>query len=172
MRAPAVGVRIVLAGGVAGLFAGLLSAARTTTDCDVMAVESEADWHILAACAAEVADTLGLAPTWLSRDCAAFARALPLGWRQRTEAVGEFGLLRVERPSRFDLLGSKLLGAPRRPQDLEDLVRIAPTGEELAALHDHLDRAAREDLSGTTFDAQRAVLRALVGGDGRAGGGG
>lgn len=171
LRAPRVHARIVLAGGTAGLFAGLLSPARTTTDCDVIAVDRETDWHTLASCAREVSVELGLASGWLSRECAAFAWALPLGWRQRVEPVGEFDTLYVERLSRFDLLGSKLLGAPQRPQDLEDLEDIAPTSAELLALHQHLDRLAREDLGGNTFAAQREILRVLAWGDGSLGGG-
>lgn len=154
-------VNIVLAGGVAGLLGGLLDERRTTGDCDVLDIDGEEHWAPLSEAAAEVAISMGLPATWLNRDCQQYAWCFPLGWKSRTEEVGRFGPLHVRRVARFDLMASKVVASPKRPQDVLDVMAMGPTPEELDAIEQHLDRLSAEDLNGFDHAPQRAVLQAL-----------
>lgn len=155
------GIRLVLAGGSAGLIAGLLGADRVTADCDVILLRPEEMWIELEDAAEQVANEAELSPDWLSNSCRMFAWSLPLGWEQRCEPVGRFGRLDVWRLSRIDLIGAKVMSAPKRPQDVRDLVAIEPSAAELDDIEGHLDRLAAESLNGETFDEQRSVIEAL-----------
>ncbi len=158
---PARPARVVIAGGVAGLLGGWLSGARTTGDCDVISARPEEGWPAIESAAHVVALQLGLPSTWLNRDCSSFAWCLPLGWADRAEPVGQFGPLEVARLSRFDLIASKVMGAPKRPQDLEDLRALSPTPDELDRIVRHLDRLNAEHLGGgggDRFDEQRLIV--------------
>ena len=153
-------ISIVLAGGVAGLLAGFLRH-RTTGDCDVLAVDQDADWALLAAAAEEAASVLGLPAKWLNRDCGQYAWCFPLGWRSRTHYVGSFGPLDVHRVSRFDLMAAKVVSGPKRPHDVLDVRSMRPSPEELDAIEAHLDRLSSEHLDGFDHAPQRAILQAL-----------
>lgn len=153
--------RIVLAGGVAGLLSGLLGGHRTTGDCDVLDLDREDAWTRINAAAQEVARAEDLPPTWLNRECQQFAHCFPLGWRERLEDIARFGPLRVAVVSRFDLMGSKIVSAPKRPQDLADVMEMKPTPEELDRITEHLDRLTGEHLDGFDYAPQRGILRAL-----------
>lgn len=152
---------IVLTGGVAGLLGGLLDARRTTGDCDVLDIDQEAHWRPLSEAAIEVARSMGLPPTWLNRDCQQYAWCFPLGWKGRTEPVGRFGPLDVRRVGRFDLMASKVVAGPKRPQDVLDVMAMRPTPDELKAIDQHLDRLSAEHLDGFDYAPQRAILQAL-----------
>lgn len=156
-------IELVVAGGTAGLLGDLLSPSRTTGDCDVMWRGDLPTWGQVAQAAAAVAAQLDLPTTWLNRDCVTYAWTLLLGWRQRCEPVGVFGPLTVLRLSRIDLIATKVVGAPTRPQDVEDLIQIKPTTDELRVIAEHIDRLEAEDLDRRSFDDQRAILRALGG---------
>jgi hypothetical protein len=154
-------VHLIIAGGTAGLLAGSLRASRVTADCDVMWHGDESTWKAVSDAAKEVADLLELPATWLNRDCSMYAWCLPLGWQSRCEPVGTFGPLQVSRIARIDLMAAKVMGAPVRPQDVEDLQDMRPTREELTKLAEHLDRLEMEDLDGTKYEDQRAILESL-----------
>ena len=150
----------MLAGGSAGLLAGLLANARTTADCDVIWTDST-EWELMERSAREIAAEQGLPDRWLNRDCAVYAWSLPLGWLDRCEKVRTFGAFEVMRLARIALIASKVFGAPLRPQDMQDLRAIAPTASELDVVEAHLDRLASEHLDGDEFASQREVLRTL-----------
>jgi hypothetical protein len=151
-------VEIVLAGGVArpvagpfagpfaGLFAGLLGDRRTTGDCDVLDINREEHWRSLSDAAAEVARSNGLPPVWLNHDCQRYAWCFPLGWKSRTEPVGRLGPSHVRRVARFDLMASKVVSGPKRPQGILDALTMKPTPDELNAIEQHLDRLSAEHL--------------------------
>ena len=149
---------LVLAGGTAGLLGHLLSPTRVTADCDVMWVNDPGAWAEIERAAVHVAESLGLPPHWLNRECSTYSWTLMLGWRTRCEPVGIFGPLQVLRLGRIDLIATKVIGAPWRPQDLEDLIAMRPTASEVERISGHLDRLAAEDLDGRTFDRERRVL--------------
>lgn len=154
-------ILLTVAGGSAGLLAGLLRPSRTTADCDVLWVGEDGPWELVGAAARAVASDLALPPNWLNRDCTRFAWCLPLGWAARSVEVGRFGPLDVRRLSRIDLIASKVMGAPRRPVDLNDLIDINPCADELIAVREHLDRLVAEDLDSASFEQQAAILEFL-----------
>lgn len=157
-------VRILVVGGTAGLLGGLLRGSRTTGDCDVMAVRPEGAWPDVERAAAAVAKEMKLPENWLNTNCRAFAWSMPLGWEGRCEPVGDFGLLEVWRASRIDLIASKIVAAPKRPQDIEDVRDMRPTADELDFVQEHIDRLERESLDAdASFDAQRAIVDVLRG---------
>lgn len=154
-------VTIILGGAVAAMVVADLSATRVTHDCDVVASEPDAGWETVHEAARQVAEQRGLPVDWLNRNSRMYAHLLPIGWRKRCEVVGRFGPLTVLVIGRGDLMAMKLMGAPVRPQDLEDIIAMRPTAEEIASLHEHLDRLDAESLTGETHDGPRAILGEL-----------
>lgn len=159
-------IRLVLAGGAAGLLAGALQASRVTTDCDVPWNPSDAEGKAVRdqvrAAATRVASRLGLSQEWLSFRCAMYAWRWPLGWEARCEAVeGDFGVLQVMRLSRGDLIAAKVMGAARRPQDRQDLLDLAPTREELDLAESNLDRVESEHPGREALEIERLILQDL-----------
>lgn len=154
-------IRLVIAGVVAGLLSGSLRASRITADFDVLWHDHPDLWQSVVSAAAEIAAELDLPPTWFNKDCSIDLDSFPLGWADRVEPVGQFGPLDVHRVSRFDLIASKVVSSPRRPQDLADLHDLAPTSSELDRVSEHLDRLASEHLDGHDYPAQRAIIQSL-----------
>lgn len=152
---------IVVAGASAAMLGRLLGRGRSTTDCDVMRAEPEEVWAALAAAAAIVGRRVGLRADWLSRDCQMYAWSLPLGWRERCEHVAKLGRLDVLRLSRLDLICAKIMSAPKRPQDMEDLRAMEPEGSDLAFAIANLDRLSAESLDNEGFTDQRGVIADL-----------
>lgn len=125
-------VKLLVVGGTAGLLAGFLPPSRTTADCDVVWPGAADEWKELERAAADIAKRLGLPSNWLNRDCEMFEWSFPLGWRGRCEFAGRYGPLEVYTVCRRDLIAIKVMGAPKRPQDLDDLRALAPTPDDLA----------------------------------------
>lgn len=155
-------LRLVLAGGAAGILGGMFNPARYTGDCDVILV-SDSAWQKVAAAAAEIAPRFDLPPKWLNCECRVFAWCLPLGWQDRSEFVNSFGPLEVYRLSRFDLLGAKLVASGDRTHDLVDLHDLKPTAAELDRLEEHLDRLQSEHLDNDPFQTPREIIEELRG---------
>ena len=119
---------LVICGGAALICLGWLS--RKTRDVDVIIPELD---PILIEAAEAVGKNEGLPPGWLNNGVAPFKNLLPKGWEVRS--VGVFGgsHLSVKSLGRQDLIGTKLLGACDRGDDVSDLVRLPVTHEELEA---------------------------------------
>ena len=141
---------VILGGAVAAMIVANLLATRVTRDCDVVLSESDAGWESVHDAARQVARNRGLPVDWLNRDSRMYAHLLPTGWQKRCEVVGQFGPLEV--------LAMKLMGAPVRPQDLEDIIAMRPTADDIAFLHGHLDRLDAESLTREIHDGPRATL--------------
>ena len=156
-------VRVVVCGAVAGILAGDLSGERQTLDCDVIASDPRDAFANVAHAAAEVAEELDLKPQWLNQDSSMYAHLLPIGWKKRLQRVDRFGPLEVMIVGRRDLLALKLMGAPQRPQDLDDLEEMKPTTAELVFLSEYLDQQEAESVARETYDSQRALLDDLRG---------
>lgn len=135
-----------------------LPATRVTHDCDVLVSEPDAGWVVVREAAQQVAEKRGLPAEWLNRDNRMYAHLLPIGWRKRCELVGRFGPLEVLAIGRRDLMAMKLMGAPVRPQDLEDIIAMRPTTDDIAFLREHLNRLDAESLTRETHDAPHAIL--------------
>ncbi|QDU70385.1 hypothetical protein [Mucisphaera calidilacus] len=151
-------VTVILGGAVAAMVVAGLPATSVTHDCDVIVSEPDAGWESVHDAARQVAERRGLPADWLNRDSRIYAHLLPIGWRKRCESVGRFGSLEVLAIGRRDLMAMKLMGAPVRPQDLEDIIAMRPTAGDIAFLREHLDRLDAESLTRETHDAPRAIL--------------
>ncbi|MAO20661.1 MAG: hypothetical protein CMJ35_15225 [Phycisphaerae bacterium] len=151
-------VRLVIAGGVAGLLSGLT---RATLDCDVLSCSDDDQWERIENAAREAAAELDLPETWLNRECSIYANDFPLGWQDRTEPVDRFGPLDVHRVSRKDWIAAKLVSSLKRPQDIADIRELKPTAEELSFAEEHLDRLTAEHLDGHDYASQRAILQSI-----------
>ena len=151
-------VRLVIAGGVAGLLSGLT---RATLDCDVLSCSDDDQWESIERAARQAATELDLPDTWLNRECANYADCFPLGWEHRAKYVDQFGPLEVYCVSRVDLISSKLVSSPSRPQDVIDIKELKPTNDEFVFAEEHLDRLSAEHLDGYDYASQRAILQAI-----------
>jgi hypothetical protein len=154
-------VSLYLGGAVAGMTVGGFDPARVTLDCDILEVRPDSLWAAVRDAARAVAEEQGLPRNWLDRESAMFRHLLPLGWHDRLVRVDRFGPLEVHVISRIDLMAMKLVGAPVRPQDLEDLRAMKPTREDTELLREHLDRLEAESLDPESFESPRAILRIL-----------
>lgn len=159
-------VTLILGGAVAAITVADLPAGRLTHDCDVVVSEPDERWDTVLQAAREVAEQRGLPAGWLNRDARNDVHLLPSGWRGRCEWVGQFGPMAVLAISRRDLMAMKLMGAAVRPQDLEDIVTMRPSAEDVAFLRAHLDRLDAESLTRETHDRERAILPELEQTDG------
>lgn len=154
-------VQVVLCGAAAGILNGDLSGERLTLDCDVIESLPDDRFALIEEAARLAGAPLGLKADWLNRQAQMYGAYLPLGWRKRLNRIDQFGPLLVMTLSRRDLLGLKLIGAVRRPQDLQDIEEMESTKAELAFLDRHLDRLAAESLDGESFSNERDLLDEL-----------
>lgn len=93
-----------------------------------------------------------------------YAWCLPLGWKERCEPLRTFGPLEIWRINRQDFIAAKVVSAPSRPQDFEDLLAVGPSEEELAFAEENLDRVEQESPDpDQSFEDARAILDALRG---------
>lgn len=151
-------VTLVIMGGSAGLLGGWLRQERVTRDCDVGIVDPEQAWSAVLAAAKAVEQRLGLPQNWLNRQVEMYSWCLPLGWQGRSEEVERIGAVEIRRLARIDLICAKVMGAPKRPQDRQDLQDLQPTVEELTFAEEHLDRLSRESLDNERFEEQLEIL--------------
>lgn len=157
-------VKLYLVGGSAGLIAGWLPESRTTGDVDVTDSEPFEALESVLRAAAAVAKEQEFPETWLNNDCRIFRHYLPLGWRDRSQHRRTFGALEVFVLHRKDFIAAKIVSAPGRPQDLEDLRELKPTADELDFASENLDRLERESLDAdASFDDSRSILEYLRG---------
>ena len=157
-------VRLYLVGGTAGLLSGLLSGTRSTGDVDVTQAEPAQAWEAVVRAAAEAAKELDLPETWLNNKCSMYAWHLPPGWKGRCRLARTYGPLEVWLLDRRDFIAAKVVSAPKRPQDFEDLLAIGPSEEELAFTEGNIDRLERESPDpDQSFEDARAILGALRG---------
>jgi hypothetical protein len=127
---------ILLIGGAAGILTGQLSPARTTGDCDVIRYLPERVESEVLRAARAVAEERGLPENWLNSKAASLD-ILPDGWRARRVPIGTFGKVTVSALSRKDLLATKFYAA--HPRDVEDIVHMKPTAEEMAFVSGYLN---------------------------------
>lgn len=155
-------VEILLVGGAAGMVAGVLPAARVTTDCDVMVCIPPSAMLAVELAAESVAGEVGLSPTWLNRDVQLRRDALPDGWIERKQWVGTFGRLRVYAASRPDLIAMKVLAG--RDQDLDDLSAMRVRMDEVEFVRRYLDSLVGKGTTPEQIADAREVLGSLGGG--------
>jgi len=119
--------KAVAVGGAALSILGVI--ARHTRDLDLL--EPTIPGEILEA-AGEFARSHGLSEDWLNTGPASLSKDLPSAWVARTQPLYLGQHLTLATLSRLDLIRVKLWAMCDRMRDLEDLVALAPTEEELA----------------------------------------
>lgn len=120
---------IACGGGVLSVM-GVIS--RQTRDLDVITPTIDS---LLLDCAMRVANKLGLDPEWLNNGPSGFIRDLEKNWETRTEIIFSGKNLTVRTLGRRDFIATKLQGLCDRDEfDLEDIVALKPTREEIESL--------------------------------------
>ena len=152
-------VEVVLVGGAAGMVSGVLPAARTSTDCDVMVYKPPDALSAVELAAARVAEELELAENWLNSDVQLRLDALPDGWESRKIWVATHGKLRISVVSRPDLVAMKVLAS--RPQDLDDLRDMRVRQDEVEFVRSYLQSLSKKGTRQTQIDDAYDVLASL-----------
>lgn len=119
----------VILGGAALQLLGLTD--RVTKDCDVLSPKIPPE---VAESSRKFADTHDLQPNWLNNGPESLIRDLPAGWEARTREIYRGSQLVFRTLGRLDLLRSKLFAFVDRGIDLEDILRIEPSQEEIHAV--------------------------------------
>lgn len=150
----------VLVGGAALQLLGVTQ--RTTKDCDVLSPQISAE---VSEAAIQFAEKEGLYKNWFNNGPASLIRDLPFGWDQTLVLVFAGKRLKLYSLSRLDLLRSKLFAFVDRGIDLDDLLHLKPSIEEINSLLAWLkDRDGNPDWP-TYVDLQLAeLIRRLHGG--------
>jgi hypothetical protein len=117
---------LVICGGAALIALQIIS--RETRDVDVLKPRIDI---ALQKAAKAVAKNLGLVENWLNNGPAMLMNELPPDWDSHCEAVFSGSHLTVRALGRRDLIYSKLYAAADRMSDVDDLVAIKPTEDEL-----------------------------------------
>jgi len=152
-------VELLLVGGAAGILTGALPVDRYTIDCDVMDYAPPEALGAVELAAGKVAAEMSLRHDWLNSDVQIRRDTLPDGWRERRVLVGKFGRLHVYAAGRFDLIAMKIVAG--RPQDLDDLGKLAPTNEELDRIAGHLALLSKRGTRQDQIDEAMTLLESL-----------
>lgn len=120
---------LVICGGAALIVSGVIE--RQTRDIDVLTPEID---RVLEEIAEALAHEFGLAPNWLNNGPASLAKDLSEGWKNRTTKLFVGKNLEIEVLGRLDLLATKLYAFCDREDDLDDVLRLKPTNEELVKI--------------------------------------
>jgi len=131
-------VEVTVAGGAALILAYGLE--RPTADIDAIVTAPPFDDGLRRAIAAVAADQ-ELPEAWLNDAAKAFVEVLGDGFLARRVRLEQFGNLNVYVLGRQDLILMKLYAM--RPEDIEDLRSLTPTGEEIEYVEQELDRIDR-----------------------------
>ena len=118
--------QIVICGGAALISIGIIS--RQTQDVDVIGPKIDPE---LSQIANSLAKKLNLQLGWLNNGPESLADDLPKGWENRTSTVFNGSNLTVKSLGRMDLILSKIYAACDRVEDIEDIVNLKPSKEEL-----------------------------------------
>jgi hypothetical protein len=116
----------VAIGGAALSVLGIVE--RTTRDVDIL--EPAIPGDVLDAARAFAAKH-GLAEDWLNVGPASLVQHLPDGWRRRLQPLYSGKSLVLSTLGRIDLIRSKLWATCDRMRDVEDLVALNPTDDEV-----------------------------------------
>lgn len=142
---------LTLGGSAALLLTGALD--RFTDDGDV--VESSVDFATLLDAVRQV-EVVELAPPgWLNTSIQAYTHVLPADYRSRLVHLPRMGRLDVSLLGRPDVILMKTYA--HRPRDLQDLLAVAPTEQELAFVEQCIPRIAAKEPD------RAAMMHAVVG---------
>lgn len=130
---------ITLGGSAALLLTGALD--RLTDDGDV--VESSVDFTRLVDAIREVEAVEQAPPGWLNTSIQSYTHILPPDYRARLVRLPPMGQLDVALLGRSDVLLMKAYAT--RPRDLQDILDVVPTAEDLAFIERHIPRIAERE---------------------------
>ena len=135
-------VSLTLGGSSALILTGALQ--RPTADGDV--IESSPDLGRLSLTVRQVEAVEEIPAGWLNGSIQSYAYVLPPDYRARLVRLPPFdprGLLTVSLLSRQDVILMKVFG--QRPRDVQDVVVLRPTPNELAFVEAQIPRIARHE---------------------------
>lgn len=115
-----------ICGGASLYLQGIVN--RTTRDIDIVGAEID---DILKEAALLVANDMGLKPKWLNSEPKSLALDMKSGWENRIFSIYEESNLKVYSISRSDMIFAKFYAYCDRQKDIEDLVSLKVTIEEL-----------------------------------------
>lgn len=118
----------IICGGASLILQNVTRLGRATTDIDVVAPEID---EALKEAAVYVADQLGVRPHWLNSNPKALAKDMAPGWESRIIEVYSASNLVVHSISRRDMIFAKFYAYCDRQKDLNDLIDLAVTEDEL-----------------------------------------
>lgn len=116
-----------ICGGASLYLQGVIT--RTTRDIDVVGAEIDA---VLTEAALLVAKDMGLRSEWLNSEPKSLARDMKPGWENRVFLIYEEPHLRIFSISRSDMIFAKFYAYCDRQKDIEDLVSLNVTSEEIS----------------------------------------
>jgi hypothetical protein len=161
---------LLVVGGGDLLLLGFLD--RPTADLDVIAVTDGASYRKatelpepLKHAARDVAEALEISEHWLNNGPASLMDlGLPPGWEERVERP-QYGALEIHLTSRYDQICFKLYAVDRGPNDkhFQDLLRLAPTREELSTAASWTQTHDPSDLFRTQLEGCLAQLGVELG---------
>jgi hypothetical protein len=140
------------------MLSSLLTASRTTADCDCVLCQPAAALDAVESAARLVAAELGLPENWFNSDARLRADTLPADWRSRAILVGMYGQLHVLAIGRLDLIAMKFIAG--RPQDIDDLNALGVDRTDGDFVRKHLESLARLGTPMDQVDEARALLNA------------
>lgn len=148
---------LIICGGSALIILGIVS--RQTRDVDVISPKMDAE---LIAIADSIAASISLRKGWLNNGPSILAGELPSGWESRAVPVFQGTHLHIKSIGRIDLIFTKLYATVDRIDDLDDLVQLKPTLEELdRAMEWVLQRDASEIWPRIAKEALAAIKEKL-----------
>ncbi len=115
-----------ICGGASLFLQGIVN--RTTRDVDIVGEELD---DLLKEAAVSVAGDLGLKSEWLNAEPKALSLDMKPGWEQRVFLIFEDTHLKVYSISRSDMIFSKFYAYCDRQKDMQDLISLKVTKEEL-----------------------------------------
>lgn len=132
-------VRIVLGGSAALILVDALN--RPTADGDVILAEPEL--NDIQPLLRRAADAAGVPQGWLNTSIRSYLDALPSDYTERIRWLPPFRQLTVGVLDRRDVLAMKVYA--RRARDIEDIVAMHPTEQEMEFVRRQLARIARSE---------------------------
>jgi hypothetical protein len=133
---------------------------RTTRDIDMVGEEMD---QILTEAALLVAKDLGLKPQWLNTEPKSLARDLKPGWEERIFLIHEDSHLKVFSISRADMIFAKFYAYCDRQKDIEDLVSLRVTIDEITDAAEYTKLKDGHPLWPKHVDAQVLKLKKRLG---------
>ena len=124
-------LKAVVIGGAALTLLGIID--RGTRDVDLLEATIPDDIRLAAR---EFAEKHSLSRDWLNTGPSSLVRDLPADWSTNLQSIYSGKALELWTLSRIDLIRTKLWAMCDRMRDLEDLVKLAPSNEELALAAD------------------------------------